>query len=268
MILIMKMNKTKAALAVGAALTMNAGIASASNLWSLSGYFEFYDATGVQQFTVDTDGDGINDSRDNSVTGSFDLFAQTGTFDTSNTFNGYLWHADVDTMFQPAAGAPLNTDISWTWTNRTFDDGSFTVLAQCRTGVTLNGCAALEADPTLFELGGGVTNSYTFQLTNAGQFAAGVFFDWSVNDDIPVLAVLQGLDDPSDGVFDVASVDSDGDGVPGTAMLTAPFPSQTPSFGGTMTCTNCPPPIPIPAAVWLFGSGLLGLVGVARRRKA
>lgn len=27
-------------------------------------------------------------------------------------------------------------------------------------------------------------------------------------------------------------------------------------------------PVPIPAAVWLFGSGLLGLVGVARRKKA
>jgi hypothetical protein len=26
-------------------------------------------------------------------------------------------------------------------------------------------------------------------------------------------------------------------------------------------------PIPVPAAVWLFGSGLLGLIGVARRRK-
>lgn len=25
--------------------------------------------------------------------------------------------------------------------------------------------------------------------------------------------------------------------------------------------------IPVPAAVWLFGSGLLGLIGVARRRK-
>jgi len=28
------------------------------------------------------------------------------------------------------------------------------------------------------------------------------------------------------------------------------------------------PPIPIPPAVWLFGSGLLGLVGMARRKKA
>lgn len=28
------------------------------------------------------------------------------------------------------------------------------------------------------------------------------------------------------------------------------------------------PPVPVPAAVWLFGSGLLGLIGVARRKKA
>ena len=28
-----------------------------------------------------------------------------------------------------------------------------------------------------------------------------------------------------------------------------------------------PAAVPLPAAVWLFGSGLLGLVGVARRRR-
>ena len=27
-------------------------------------------------------------------------------------------------------------------------------------------------------------------------------------------------------------------------------------------------PVPVPAAIWLFGSGLIGLVGVARRKKA
>lgn len=36
-------------------------------------------------------------------------------------------------------------------------------------------------------------------------------------------------------------------------------------FGAGDTCTVSA--IPVPAAVWLFGSGLLGLVGVARRRK-
>ena len=39
---------------------------------------------------------------------------------------------------------------------------------------------------------------------------------------------------------------------------------------GTLTLTGngTTSPVPLPAAVWLFGSGLLGLVGVSRRRKA
>jgi hypothetical protein len=38
---------------------------------------------------------------------------------------------------------------------------------------------------------------------------------------------------------------------------------------GTLTFTgNSTSPVPLPAAVWLFGSGLMGLVGVSRRRKA
>ncbi len=38
----------------------------------------------------------------------------------------------------------------------------------------------------------------------------------------------------------------------------------TRGIGGTLTIT----PVPVPAAVWLFGSGLAGLVGVLRRRQS
>jgi hypothetical protein len=42
------------------------------------------------------------------------------------------------------------------------------------------------------------------------------------------------------------------------------------SSNGTLTISSASstPPVPLPAAVWLFGSGLLGLLGVGRRRAA
>ena len=63
------------------------------------------------------------------------------------------------------------------------------------------------------------------------------------------------------------------DTIGGSPMTTIPFADHNANFdmkvitfvGCSADCT--PPPIPVPAAVWLFGSGLLGLVGVARRRK-
>ena len=57
-----------------------------------------------------------------------------------------------------------------------------------------------------------------------------------------------------------------------TLDYAAHVPSGDPSgFGGVLYelhLQGTVEPVPVPAAVWLFGSGLLGLVGVARRRKA
>ncbi len=39
-------------------------------------------------------------------------------------------------------------------------------------------------------------------------------------------------------------------------------------FNAVAALTSVPAVVPIPSAVWLFVSGLLGLVGMARRRKA
>lgn len=57
-------------------------------------------------------------------------------------------------------------------------------------------------------------------------------------------------------------LDTDNDGTPGTALVGGPFP------GFTMAIEGITSPVPVPAAVWLFGSGLLGLLSVARRRSS
>lgn len=95
--------------------------------------------------------------------------------------------------------------------------------------------------------------SYDFTLTE-GQIAVGLSFDWSTNYDIPVLAI-----------FDCAAGVCSGQAMP---MAAGPFPDQEPAWTGTGSITQgAPAEVPVPAAVWLFGSGLVGLAGIARRRK-
>lgn len=48
----------------------------------------------------------------------------------------------------------------------------------------------------------------------------------------------------------------------------APYNNRTNQWAFDVLNVNEVPAVPVPAAVWLFGSGLLGLVGMARRKKA
>ncbi|MCK4704540.1 MAG: VPLPA-CTERM sorting domain-containing protein, partial [Gammaproteobacteria bacterium] len=65
-----------------------------------------------------------------------------------------------------------------------------------------------------------------------------------------------GLTDLS--VFDNAEILA----VNGTDWFAIDFDAETGAFISSPTTS----PVPVPAAVWLFGSGLIGLIGVARRR--
>jgi len=101
--------------------------------------------------------------------------------------------------------------------------------------------------------------SYDYTLS-AGQLAVGLYMDWGVNQDIAILAIFDcGVG--TAGSF-CSSVDTDGIAPLGTAMQNGPFAGDniTFAFEGTVSA------VPIPAAVWLFGSGLIGLVGLARRK--
>ena len=60
------------------------------------------------------------------------------------------------------------------------------------------------------------------------------------------------------------------DGISGNPIRVAPVPGDNPNFDFTsITATNNGVgTVPVPAAIWLFGSGLVGLAGVARRRRS
>ncbi|BAV33887.1 hypothetical protein SCL_1582 [Sulfuricaulis limicola] len=154
------------------------------------------------------------------------------------------------------------------------------------------------ADPADFEVG------FQNVTVGAGQIGMHMLFDWNITKNIDVFVVanqnsvfgsgIANSSNPSgcafgglatqtnclwDGpgyaggfpvnkpagstVWMLASTDGDGDGVMGISLPAGgPFHGFNANFNANMN------PIPVPAAVWLFGSGLLGLLGVARRRKA
>ena len=85
-------------------------------------------------------------------------------------------------------------------------------------------------------------------------------------------SVLQ--DDEFGVTLDLLALDGDVDGVPGNAVTTGAWTGLSGIFTGTFNNlgnngNNFPTysPVPVPAAAWLFSSGLIGLIGFARRKK-
>lgn len=96
-------------------------------------------------------------------------------------------------------------------------------------------------------------------LMTDNQVAVGLDWDWLTATSHPYLAVFDCVTIPGQCVGQTTGES----GVQFGGFQTGPFPGMIPTFSGTGTLSA----VPAPAAVCLFGSGLLGLVGVARGRK-
>ena len=177
---------------------------------------------------------------------------------------------DVTTMkFYDATGAPgffgggLNTSVAGTVNDSntgSFNDngvgffGTPWVASQQMFDNTVSGSTANWSG-----VSASGAFSYDYTLT-ADQTATGVYFNWGAAVDIAVLAIFDCDINAAAGTA-CGSVYTEGLAPQGTIMKNGPFAGQHATFEGEVSA------VPVPAAVWLFGSGLLGLVGVARRKK-
>lgn len=95
-------------------------------------------------------------------------------------------------------------------------------------------------------------------LMTDNQVAVGLYWNWSTATAHPFLAVLDCVTTLGLCVGQTTGQD----GVQFGGFQTGPFPGMTPTFSGTGSLST----VPVPAAIWLFGSGLLGLMSIARRK--
>ena len=45
-------------------------------------------------------------------------------------------------------------------------------------------------------------------------------------------------------------------------------PTQLGQYGIEISLQTSPVPVPVPAAIWLFASGLIGLIGISRKKES
>ncbi len=150
-------------------------------------------------------------------------------------------------------------------------------------GDGMGGSGTLVAGKMLFDWATSTNINVGIILDAAGFFGAGAV---STSDTISGVGATPASNGINKGKFPIGpapmattSFDTDfhnggafiigDDGIGGDPMDNGPFPGFSANFDITsIHVTNVTAPaVPIPAAVWLFGSGLLGLVGVARRKK-
>ena len=187
-----------------------------------------------------------------STGGVFNMYSQAG-FDTDGTGISTAFPINVDPSIAGSVDQAAGTwavasttpffGLNWTASNGVLIEAAGSYSQNAASGVVGAGTGVID----------GLDGIMNFNV-GAGQVAGLIDFAYGATVGIRVINVW---DVNADGSLTAAAV-------PG--MENGPFPGFNAAFD--LTAAGLINPIPVPAAVWLFGSGLLGLVGVARRRKA
>lgn len=221
---------------------------------------------------------------------NFTMISKTGTLTGGTNDVTFTWNKTLYYSVAAANAGGMNATIAsptkffaQNWVAHDvhmFGQGTYTINANCLANNAATACALATA------------TSYTFTVL-PGQIGAHMLFDWGapstatacgkVNCNIDVINLWKMNDswanangtsavfytaapnaaaNTKNTVWNTVSIDTafDADSFAGTQMIDGAFMGQSANFNMNG--------VPVPAAAWLLGSGLLGLVGVARRKAA
>lgn len=223
---------------------------------------------------------------------NFTMLTATGGNQGGTNDVTFTWDGTLKTASNGVANATLSSPTAFAgnvWTAKNveiFGAGTYSFTTNCLANATAAQCAPLPTSVTL--------------TVGAGQVGAHMLFDWSTSANIDVIVLWKmndswfnvagtylsgttvvknafnlGTPNPNSNtkntVWNGVSIDTnqDADNWNGTKMIDGPFIGSSANFNLMgVQATPLVAAVPVPAAAWLLGSGLLGLVGVARRKAA
>lgn len=186
-----------------------------------------------------------------STTAVFNMYAQKG-LDQNPGNQNMVGPINVDTTvtgFIDTAAGTWGVQSTTAFFGLIWTASGGTLLSTPGTYALSTATAAV--GPAAPDVAGTADSSMHFTV-GAGQVAGIIDFAWGTTTGIRVINVWNVSACGLNTCYTTAAV-------PG--MENGPFPGYNAQFNLTAA------PVPVPAAVWLFGSGLLGLVGIARRKK-
>jgi len=157
--------------------------------------------------------------------------------------------------------ADYGGDFAGEYTNPT----SSTDIGNIGTGsTTISGLNDDFVDAVHFSVSGSITSIRYILGDGNANANFGITFGQGTS------AVLAGFDDPNNVLIDDLIIPNPYDQTFTKALAPGDYFLTWHDSGGPIAYSVIieTSPVPVPAAIWLFGSGLLGLVGVARRKKA
>lgn len=206
--------------------------------------------------------------------------------------NDVSWTFDETAINTTSNGTVFNGDISsnhpffgFNWSThdvRVFGEGTYTFDSTCTSSQIRSGVSDCNNPLEL-----GQTEQYITMEVGEGQLGAHILWDWNTDaygpdKDIAIVwnqndiwSDADGQSSPLNNLWTgpagvapdsllnwlLVSTDANSDGFNGIPFVDGALIGYSANF-------NFGQVVPVPAAVWLFGSGLIGLIGVARRKKS